>query len=182
MTASRLYPEIDKDTLGRAGDDHPYNTRAQITLTRKYMHTARSETQQTTELVLPNRQLLLQDLPFLNAVRKFQGNTILLDRSPKQYRLKNAVSVDVTKILALGQKGLAQYIIQSLLSNRPMLIPFVLDNNSLIELAKYLLRARSGSSMSLYAYTNTVHQYSERLSTSPDEIIVDAKPHNLLDP
>ncbi len=182
MTAGRLYPEIDKDTPGRAEDDHPYNIRAQVTLSRKYMRTARSETQQTTELVLPTKQLLLQDLPFLNAVGKCQGDTIILDHSPKQYRLKNPVSVDIAKILTLGQKGLAQYIVQSLLSNRPTLIPFVLDNTSLIEMTKYLLRARSGSSMSLYAYTNTVHQYSERLGTSPDEIIADAKPHNLLDP
>jgi hypothetical protein len=139
------------------------------------------ETRQLTELVLPAKPLQLEELFFLNALGTRQENTISLTHSPKQYRLKKPVTIEIQEVLALGQKGLAQYVIESLLSNRPTLIPFVLANSSLINMSKYLLRACSGSSMSLYAYTNTVHQYSQRLGHSPDEIISDAKPQGLLD-
>jgi site-specific recombinase XerD len=129
-----------------------------------------------TELLLKPRKLTLQELPFLQSLGTVEGDTISLERSPKGYKLKTPVTVPVDRLLTVGQRGLAEYIINSLIAQRPRLIPWVLENQSLIELARYLLRSRSGSLMGFYVYTNTVHQYSTRLGFSPDQIITDVTP------
>jgi len=111
----------------------------------------------------------------VKALGRIEGDKVCLDRSLKQYRLKTPVTVELSKVLDLGTKGLAQYVLQGLTSTRPLLIPFVLNNTSLVKLAERLLRKFSGSTMSLYAYTNSVHQYSQRLGLTPDQIISDAR-------
>src|SRR5207245_1309541 len=66
-----------------------------------------------------------------------------------------------------------EYIFKSLVPQRPALVPWALQNKTLLELANYLLRARSGSKMGLYGYTNTVSHYCRRLNTEPDQLIAD---------
>lgn len=127
----------------------------------------------TTELILKHRTLTLQDLPFLEALGRIENDRLLLERSPRGYKLKTPVSVPVEKLLAVGQRGLVEYIINSLITQRPRLIPWILENSTLIKLAHYLLRSRSGSLMGFYVYANTVHQYSTRLNSQPDQIIAD---------
>src|SRR5205809_5769096 len=91
----------------------------------------------------------------------------------KGYRLKNPVQVPVDRILAAGEVGLCEYIFRSLIPTRPRLIPWVLENRTLIELASYLLRARSRSKMGFYGSVNTLGLYCGRLNTSPDQLISD---------
>jgi len=75
------------------------------------------------------------------------------------------------------------YILSAFLSERPRLLPFVFDNESLIRLARHFLRRCSGSPHSLYGYTGTIHKYSAWLGHSPDLIIQDVKPTgNIPDP
>jgi hypothetical protein len=134
-----------------------------------------TRTRQTTQLLFQPKQLRIEDIEFVKSLGRIDGDNLILERSVKQYRLKTPVTVPLSKVLALGQRGLAQYIIQGLTTNRPVLIPLVLSNQSLVELAKHFLRKYSGSIMSLYAYTNTVSQYATRWNSSPDQIIADAK-------
>ena len=127
----------------------------------------------TTELLLKPRQLHVEDLPFLRGLGHIENGQVILSMSPKGYKLKTPVTVPLERILAVGQKGLVEYIVSALISQRPRLIPWVLENSSLINLARYLLRSRSGSLMGFYVYANTVHQYSGRLGFQPDQIIAD---------
>lgn len=129
----------------------------------------------TTELVLKPKQLTLADIGEVLKLGHVEGETLLVERSPKGYKLKTPTAVPLDSILAVGQRGLVEYIIRSLASERPRLIPFVLENQSLIELARYFLRYRTGSAKGLYVYTNTIHLYSDWLGYSPDEIIADCK-------
>jgi len=136
-----------------------------------------------TELVLKSPTLSLKDLPFLQELGRIENGVFLLKRSPKGYKIKTSVSIPLEKILAVGQRGLVEYILNSLIRERPSLIPFALENESLIGLARYFLRYRSGSLQSFYAYTDTVSRYSAWLGNAPDLIIADAKSENgLLDP
>jgi hypothetical protein len=73
-------------------------------------------------------------------------------------------------------------LIKGLATHQPILIPFVLENQSLVEMARYFLRDRSGSTKSLYTYTNTLRQYSRRMGYQPDQIIADVKIQGLPDP
>ena len=106
----------------------------------------------TTELILKPKQLSLEDLPFLQPLGRIENDMVILEHSLKGYRLKTPVAIPVDRILAIGQKGLVEYIISSLISQRPRLIPWVLENRSLVQLARYLLRSRSGSLMGFYVY------------------------------
>jgi len=137
----------------------------------------------TTELLLRPRELRLEDTPFLNRYGVIKNEMIRFEHSPKSpsYTLKTPVTVELAKILGLRQVDVIEYVL-SLLSTRPSLLPFLLNNESLIALSRYFLRVRSGSTMSLYAYTNAIHQYSERLSTTPDGIITDVKVNGLATP
>jgi len=127
----------------------------------------------TTALILKPRTLAVEDLPFLEALGRIVNNKLLLERSPRGYKLKTPVAVPVEKLLAVGQRGLAEYIVKSLIAQRPRLIPWVFENETLVKLARYLLRSRSGSLMGFYVYANTVRQYSTRLGSEPDHIIAD---------
>jgi integrase len=131
------------------------------------------------ELTLPAQPLQLSDLQVLAPLGKVHGNTLILERGLKGYRLKKPVDVDLDKLLSIGEKGLCEYIVKAFIGQRPSLIPWVLDNLSLIALGRYLLRSRSGSLMGMFGYTNTVQLYSKRLNRTPDAIIADIKPHGI---
>jgi len=137
----------------------------------------------TTELILKPRALTPEDLPFLQALGRIENGMLILERSPKGYHLKTPVTVPLERILSVGQKGLVEYVLLSLLAERPRLIPFVLENQSLLELARYFLRYRTGSAKGLYVYVNTIYLYSNWLGYSPDKIIADCKdPQSVPDP
>jgi len=128
-----------------------------------------------TELLLKPRKLTLQELPFLETLGSVEGHTLIFRKSPKGYKLKTSVTVLLDRILAVGQKGLVEYVIHSLIRERPILIPFAVGNETIIELARYFLRYRSGSLQSFYAYTDTISRFSAWLGNTPDRIIADAK-------
>src|SRR5438552_725222 len=138
-------------------------------------------THQAPELVFQPRQLQIQELQFLHAMGSVDGDTVRIKYSPKLYKLKTPITVETSQIISLGHRGLAEFIIKGLSSHQPALIPFVLRNDSLVGMARYFLRDRSGSTKSLYTYCNTVLAYSRRMGYQPDQIIADIKPHGITD-
>jgi len=128
-----------------------------------------------TGLILKPRTLTLQDLPLLQSVGRIDGNTLILDRSAKGYKLKTPIAVPLERILAVGQRGLIEYVLSSLLAERPRLIPFVLENRSLLELARYYLRYRTASVKTLYVNVDCISRYSKRTGMTPDALISDVK-------
>ncbi len=129
------------------------------------------------ELVLPTRPLQLEQLPFLDSLGRLQGDRFILEKSIKGgYSLRTPISIKLDTMLGVGEKGLVEYVIRSLISQRPSLIPWTFENESVLRLARYMLRSWSGSLMGFYGYVNTVDLYCRRLNTSPDQIIADVKP------
>lgn len=53
----------------------------------------------------------------------------------------------------------------------PSLIPFALENESILKLAAYLLKYTTGSKYTLHQYVFWVHRFSEWLDKKPDDII-----------
>ena len=53
----------------------------------------------------------------------------------------------------------------------PSLVPFTLNNDSALEVAKHLLRHRTGSSGTLYQYVYGIHRFSQWLNIQPDQLI-----------
>jgi site-specific recombinase XerD len=122
--------------------------------------------------------LTLKDLPFLQSMGDVNDGNFELQRSSKGYLLKTRITIPLDEILKLGHKGLAEYILRSLASQRPVLISFVLENSSLIELAKYFLLYRTASPSSLYGYVDRIWRYSKRVEKTPDELISDVMDGN----
>jgi len=130
-------------------------------------------------ITLPTRKLQLDELPFLTTIGQIDSRGIItIHRSLKGTQLKTPVSFPVDKILSLGERGLAEYILTSLIKTRPLLLPWTLENQTLIALASHLLRAGSGSPDSCFAYLNDVSLHIRWLKLageSADRLISDVK-------
>jgi site-specific recombinase XerD len=133
--------------------------------------------------IIKTRQLTVQELESLNLPIQIQGNTVLIERSLRGWKLKEPVTLPLDQILAVKEKGLVDFILKSFLGERPKLISYVLDNQSLIKMARHFLRHCSSSTRSCLVYTVNVYKYSTWLGYSPDLIISDIKPvGNIPDP
>jgi site-specific recombinase XerD len=130
----------------------------------------------TTQPITRTRQLTVDDLKSLPILMKLEDGFLILERSSRGHPLKNTFKVPIAQVLNTGQKGLVEYIINSLSRERPRLIPFVFENNSLLKLAKHLLRYCTGSPQTLYLYIDCISRYARWLGYSPDLIIADVKP------
>jgi site-specific recombinase XerD len=128
-----------------------------------------------SQLALKHRILTIEELQNLGIPFRLENGQVLFEKSVTGRSLRKPVTVPLASLQSLGEKGLAGYILRSFIHTRPTLIPFVLENASLIRMTQHFLRHNSGSMMSLYAYTNDVNMFSRFLDFSPDAIIQDAK-------
>ena len=129
-------------------------------------------------IILPRTRLTLEDLPILGTVGHVnQDESVTIDRSAKGTRLKTPVTFPLDRILSL-EKGVAEYVISSLIKTKPRLLPWTLANETLVNLASHLLRAGTGSQDSCYAYINDVSlhvRWLKLLGESADRLISDVK-------
>jgi len=68
----------------------------------------------TTQPITRTRQLTVDDLKSLPIQMKLEDGFLILEKSLKGHPLKNQVKVPMVQILNTGQKGLVEYIINSL--------------------------------------------------------------------
>ena len=69
------------------------------------------------------------------------------------------------------ERASQQYVIEAFRHKMPSLIPFVLQNESVLKIASYLLRYTTGSRATLYQYVFGVHRFCKWIKKEPDEII-----------
>ncbi len=133
--------------------------------------------------IIRKQQLTVEDIKDLKLPIEISSDKIIITRSLRNWKLQQPVTLDLSKVLDAKEKGLVNYIITSFISDRPALLPFVFDNQSLVKLARHLLRHYSGSYKSCLVYTVNFYRYSTWLGYSPDLIIADLKPvGNIPDP
>jgi len=126
--------------------------------------------------ITKNQKLNIEDLQSLQLPLIIQDNTVTIQKSTIGYKLRQPVTIELNKILAAKEKGLVKYVIASLIDERPQLIPYVFNNESLLKMARHFLRHFSASHKSCMTYTANIHKYSTWLGYSPDHIIADIKP------
>jgi site-specific recombinase XerD len=137
----------------------------------------------TPQPIVRRQQLTVEELKSLQFPLKIQGNSVIIEQSLRGWRLHTPVILNLEKVLAAKEKGLVEYILKSFISERPGLLPFVFDNQSVIRMARHFLRHCSGSLHSCIRYTTSIYRYSIWLGYSPDMIIQDVKPNgNIPDP
>jgi site-specific recombinase XerD len=132
----------------------------------------------TAEVILKPKQLRIEELPFLRDLGHIENGILFLQRSPKGYKLKTPIQIPLEKILAVGQRGLIEYVLRSLLAERPRLIPFVVENRSLLQLADHFLYELTGSPKTLYVNVDCIWRYANRTGKTPDELISDIRDEN----
>jgi len=76
--------------------------------------------------------------------------------------------------LPLREKKAREYIVNSFNGKMSSLIPFALQNESILKLASYLLKYTTGSKHTLYQYVFGVHRFCNWMGKNPDSIIKDA--------
>jgi site-specific recombinase XerD len=130
----------------------------------------------TTPAIIRTRKLTLEELKSLNLPLIFQGDLVKVERSLGDWKLKTPISIELDKILAAREKGLIDYIFRSCLPDRPSIIPYIFDNQSLLKLTRHFLRNCSASNKSCLQYSIYVKKYATWLGYSPDAIIQDVKP------
>jgi len=143
-----------------------------------YNRAALSGPLQSTQLIIQPRRLTEQDITELHPFGKILGDEFMLERSARGYTLKQPVKIPLRSIYEVSSKGLIKYVIASLSQERPKLVPYVLNNKSLLKLANYLLRYRTGSFKTLYLYVDCIWRYTNRAALSPDQLISDVKEEN----
>lgn len=122
------------------------------------------------------RQLSVEELKTLSFPMRIEGNQIIIEKGLRNSKLKHTVILNLDKVLAAKEKGLINYILSAFVSERPALIEFVFNNQSILKMTRHFLRHCSGSFHSAYIYTANVQKYATWLGNSPDLIIKDVKP------
>jgi integrase len=133
--------------------------------------------QRRSQPIVREQKLTIQDLrQAIQTPFQILDGDLRIEKSQGGYTLRTPVNIPLDRALAVGEKGLVAYIIDSLATRRPLLIPFVFTNRSLVRMAARLLRRYSGSPGSLYTYTDNVQIYTRWMNHSPDAVIADCKP------
>ena len=96
---------------------------------------------------------------------------ITITHSPLGKKLKKPITLTVSEPENAAAEKLHEYIINSLSWKMRRLVPFTFDNASTLELAKHLLRHRTGSPGTLYQYIYGVHRFCRWANTQPDQLI-----------
>jgi len=133
--------------------------------------------------IFKSHTVTLEDLPWLFELGEVQNGAFELIKGIKGGKLKTPASIPLSHILEVGQEGLIEYIVKSLVRERPKLIPFVFRNQTVVGVANYLKRYRSGSLKTLYLYADSIERFSKWAGREPDAIISDVKlPDGMIDP
>jgi len=122
------------------------------------------------------RKLSVEQLKNLKLPLIFQEDTIIIERSLGDWKLRKPITINLNKVLEAQEIGLVEYIIKSCLSYQPSIIPYIFENKSLVKLARHFLRHCSASEQSCLMYTVKLRKYAIWLGHSPDTIIQDIKP------
>ena len=88
--------------------------------------------------------------------------------------VENSNELQTNNTLTLREAKAQQYIIDSFTGKMPSLIPFAINNRSIVKLASYLLKYTKGSQKTLYQYTFGIYRFSKWLHKTPDDIIKEA--------
>lgn len=97
--------------------------------------------------------------------------SLTVTRSPNNYTLKQPLTLHIPKPETVAEEKLQQYIINTFVVRQPSLARFTFENSTTIELAKHLLRHRTGSASTLYNYVFAVYRFCTWLQSRPDQLV-----------
>ena len=96
---------------------------------------------------------------------------LTITHSPLGKKLHKPITLTVPEPQNAADERLQRYIIESLSWKMRRLVPFTFNNTSTIEVAKHLLRHRTGSTGTLYQYIYGIYRFCRWANTQPDQLI-----------
>jgi len=100
-----------------------------------------------------------------------ETETIRIETSSRGKRLRSPIVVDVPRATRPAEKALNNYVIDAFSKKMPSLIPYTFKNQTILNIAKFLLRHKTGSHQTLYQYVYGVYRFTTTISETPDELI-----------
>jgi site-specific recombinase XerD len=122
------------------------------------------------------RNLNVDDLKKLDLPLQFEGDFVVIEKTLNNIRLQDPLSIELSKILAIGEIGLVDYIIRGCLNKYPNIIPYIFEHKTMVKMSRHFLRHCSGSYESCPTYAFRFKRYADWLGYNPDIIIQDVKP------
>jgi integrase len=107
-------------------------------------------------------------MPMVNFLKSKQG-----------IKLKTPVSVNIPETQNETEKKLQEYIIQACINKMPRLLPFVLENNSMMEFAERFFLHSSGKQETFKEYTRKIFTFCKWANNTPDKIIASCRNEDL---
>jgi len=98
---------------------------------------------------------------------------LIIETSSTGKALRHPISLSIPYISNKRDLDVTNYIIESLVSTYPNLIPFAINNQSVFKLATHLRRHKTSSKGTLKVYTYCIHRFIEWIEKTPDKIISD---------
>ena len=97
--------------------------------------------------------------------------TLTITKSSRGHKLHTPLTLTLPEAQTAADQKLQEYIIDALLTRMASLVTFTFQNTTTIELAKHLLRHKTGSPATLYQYIYGVHRFSLYTNTQPDQLV-----------
>jgi len=101
--------------------------------------------------------------------------SIAITRGPSGRKLKQPFTLEIPETESAAERKLRQYVIDTFIRWHPRLAPFTFENSTAMELAKHLLRHRTGSQHTLRNQIYDIYRFSKWLQKRPDELLNDCK-------
>jgi len=104
----------------------------------------------------------------------------LLTKSPAGKAFKKPIALTPAQAGTVDRlgKGLSSYILESLSAFMPSLIPFALDNESIVSMAKYLYRYKTQSRGTLGYYCYYLRRFTHWTGKGPDQMMSECRSLN----
>ena len=101
--------------------------------------------------------------------------SLAITRGPSGKKLKHPFTLEIPEIETVAEKRVRQYIIDAFSRGHPHLARFTFEHSTTMEVAKHLLRHRTGSLATLRDRIYDIHRFCTWLQRDPDQLLKDCK-------
>jgi len=100
---------------------------------------------------------------------------LTITKGPSGRKLRQPLMLKIVEPKNAAEEKLQRYIIDTFTAKQPSLAQFTFENSTTMELARHLLRHRTGSQGTLLNYVYDIHRFSRWLRKGPDQLLNDCK-------
>jgi hypothetical protein len=100
---------------------------------------------------------------------------LTITKGPSGRKLRQPLMLKIVEPRNAAEEKLQQYIIDTFTAKQPSLAQFTFENSTTMELARHLLRHRTGSHGTLLNYIYDIHRFTRWMRKGPDHLLSSCK-------